>query len=554
MKAILFDSNNDIEKFLESQLETLFISLDKATNYSQFLGSIKTKSYQIIFLGPKAHLESDFLISSKVRELQPDAIIIVVVDQNDTNTILKAVRSDIDGFLVRPFEIKDIRHILRKVMNSMLSARRFKEYRQEVDKQLAMANLGHTGEKLKEDPLTGLLNRVALFEILEENKSKGIILINLDNFSQINLGYGFHFGDEILRSVGNYLKSCLPDNGMAFRLHGDEFAIILINPQENQEESLAYMIHRELPLLNLNVLEIGVKVGCSIGYDRGNDHETYRHASIAILEARRRGRGRIQNYSPDLNFERKQKENIIWINRLKSAFEEGRIKPWFQPILNNRTGKINKYECLIRMMSRRGDVIAPGNFIQAAEMAGLLPLITGAVVESAFPLLGKHPIELSMNISDQDFRGLFLVEYLSRKIEELQVEPSRITLEILEDAHLGSSAERASQIRELKEIGFKIALDDFGVNSSNFSRISEYRPDYIKIDGRFIRGIAINRDNQRIVNLIHQVATGMGAETVAEFVANQEDYQYLVNTGIEYSQGNLIGLAGPFSLRTEVKI
>ncbi|MCB1200387.1 MAG: EAL domain-containing protein [Leptospiraceae bacterium] len=554
MRSLLIDGQGNFRTVLRTQLANVFMDLETCTSDKDIANTLKKESYNVVFIDSYSPASNPFDLPEVVRSYQPDSVIILLVDEDDIQSLKKGARSDIDGFLVRPFTRIDIRHILRKVMNVQLSSRRFDEYRLELNKNLGPSvNLAGAKESEKtsfyRDPLTGLYNRLSLLEDIEKPGEKALVLLNLDNFSQINLGYGFQFGDEILKAVGNYLLTMAPSNARTYRLPGDEFAIILNNPLPDQEAMLSSMLHSEVPRLNLMVLEIGVKIGCSIGYVRSSDKDIYRYANIALLESRSRGKGRVQQFSFELNFERKQKENIVWINRLKNAFEEGRIQPWYQPIMENATRQVRKFESLIRMLTRRGDVISPANFLKPAEMAGLLPLITGAVVEATLPLAKRHNLSFSINISDQDFRGLFLVDYLERKIEELELDPALITLEILEDPGSGFPEETAEQIRVLRNMGFKIALDDFGVSGSNFSRLNDYHPDYIKIDGRFVRGVASNKDNQRIVNMIQQLAHGIGAKTIAEFVANEQDFNFLIDLGVDYTQGHYVGAAAPFSIK-----
>lgn len=532
---------------LEASLSGQFGRIDKQTDLHRYIEETANYDFSIAVISIDSDPGRAIDLADKMKDNNGNTAVIFLSENTDSEHLLKALNTGVDAFLTKPVKPDELQKALSRVLNSLLSTQKFERYKSELEEQLDVKarQLLFRNKwfkyQLSIDSLTGLFNRIKLIEVLEKKHKNGLLLVNIDNFSHLNLGYGFHFGDQILKAVAGFIENIMPPESLSFRLQSDEFAILIENPDHDDSESLARRVISELPRLNMNVMDIGVKVGCSVGYAIGTGDDLIRKAHIALLDARSRGRGRQQGYHESLDIELIQRENIHWINELKDAIEKDRLVPFYQPIFDNQSKKPVKYECLIRMFDTRGEMISPGKFLGPAKMAGLLPLITGAVVEKAFDYLKEPDMHLSINISDQDIKGRFLVDYLLRKVNELKIDPGQITLEILEDIEPGMTDEWTRQVKDLKTAGFKIALDDFGVSCSNFSRLNDYKPDYIKIDGLFIKGIAENKEKQNITHVILQVAQSINAEVVAEFVAEKEDFEYVRDIGIHYSQGFYLG-------------
>lgn len=532
----LFDST------LENYLRSLFERVEILPGIDVLHELMITKPNSLILLGIEQG-DSYWVIEEvhNIQRMHPSSQILVISKEMDPQFLVKCLNSGIRGFVPYPVSMNHFQMVLRKSLQNLLAWKKFVETEQKKSKAQEASFRQHwLNLQLSVDQLTGLFNRTKLFEILGRQNELALILINLDNFSQLNLGYGYDFGDAVLRAVAEFLEAKLPANALGFRLQADEFAILLDNPEKNQEWELARQIHQLLPRLNVEVRGLAVKVSCSIGIARGKGYDLLRQANLALLEARSRGVGNIEVYRHNLPVESRQQENLFWITKIKTAFEKDGFFPVFQPILDNRTGKIHKFESLIRMRDEASGVIYPAQFLEAARLAGLLPLLTGAIVEKSLPYLQGNEFHISINVTSQDFRGLFLVDYLKRKIEELDIHPSRITLEILEEIEPSLNQLINEQLVELRRYGFRIAIDDFGVSASNFSRITELKPNYIKIDGRFISGVHRDPDLQKIVTVIQQISRSVGAEVIAEFVSNEADFEFIRKCGIEYSQGYFI--------------
>ncbi len=396
------------------------------------------------------------------------------------------------------------------------------------------------------DQISGFYNRHALIEYLEQHSSSRmtIFVVNIDNFSAYNRLYGYLISDEILKEVATGLDMLKLSHMHFFRFDGDEFVFLthqFMNFREIEEFSMGVISFFNQTEVEVKKLEqTSLKVSVSIGVAMGNGIITLSHAQTAIKEARRNSKGAYKLFTAKEGYNKEQQENVYWINKIKKAIEDEKIISYYQPIKNVKTGKIEKFECLARIKDD-DIVISPIRFMEAARITGTHSLITRSIIKTAFKEFSGNDYEFSINITASDIRLGYLEEFLMFHVEKYNIEPSRIVLEILEDIVTLTEGNMVEQIERFRKIGFKVAIDDFGMENSNFSRLIEFHPDLLKIDGVFIKDILTSRKSQIIVDAILDVCRKSGIKVVAEFVSDEKIYEYVKNIGIDYVQGYYIG-------------
>lgn len=391
------------------------------------------------------------------------------------------------------------------------------------------------------DKLTDMSDRFALVECLDSMEYANLFLIDVDNFSNLNNTYGFDCGDKILIEIGKLINISKPTKAKSFRINSDEFAIVCSEMLDSKQLlNIADSIISFFNQMDIDVDDISIKASVSIGISIGGGSDILNHARTAIKELREHRRGSSKIYDANSDFIKKQKENIYWINKLREAFENENLQPFFQPIVNNKTKKIEKYECLVRIRSEN-TIISPLIFMEASRLTGTLSLVTRTMVEQSFRTFSNNEYEFSINITSSDLYLNYLEEFLLKQSRRYNINPSRVILEILEDIDSLSSPEIISQLNSLRYYGFKIAIDDFGSRSSNFSRLLEFLPDYLKIDGSFIKNILEDKNSLIIVESIVLLCKRSNIKTVAEFVHNAEVQAKVEELGIDYSQGYFFG-------------
>jgi diguanylate cyclase (GGDEF)-like protein len=390
-----------------------------------------------------------------------------------------------------------------------------------------------------------LFPRVASFDELVEKLKKeeqlNFFLINIDNFSNINNAYGYEVGTEVITCVKRYLDISKPEHTKLYSCYSDKFALIEERDLSNKELiTMAEAILSFFSQVELVVRGIEIRVSLSIGIAQEKGLVNISHAETTIQELRKAKRNHCAIYNENSEFVKNQKRNIYWILKIKEAVENEDIVAYFQPIVNNHTGKIEKYECLARLRDA-DEIISPYYFLDAARVTGNISYVTRSLIMQSFKKFSGTEYEFSINIAASDFLLDYLEYFLLKNAKKYNIDPSRVVLEMLEDITTLDSGTTMQQLNALREKGFKLAIDDFGAENSNLSRLLEIYPDYLKIDGQFIRNIVDDVKSQIIVDGIVSICQKSGIKIIAEYVHNEAVQKKMKELGVDYSQGYYFG-------------
>lgn len=397
-------------------------------------------------------------------------------------------------------------------------------------------------QNIESDPLTSLATNKSLIHKLAKSGSVNYFLINVDNFSSVNEAYGYGVGDKVLIEIAKHLKRFTTETSSLYRYCSDRF--VLVVESKLSDEELGGIARSILSFFSDTVIaideDIEFKISLTIGVSRARGAINITQAEMAIKELRESQRNYFKIFNPSSKFVHEQQQDLQWIRKIQEAIEEENIVAYFQPIFNNRTGKIEKYECLARIRDD-DELISPYRFMKAAKETGNLAYVTKALVAQSFKKFSSTDLEFSINITDSDLSQDYLEDFLIKNVAKYDIHPSRVVLEMLEDITTLDKGTTLKQLNSLRENGFKVAIDDFGAENSNLSRLLEIEPDYVKIDGAFIKNILTDEKSQIIVEAIIMICAKLGIKIIAEFIHNEEVQKMVVKLGIEYSQGFYFG-------------
>lgn len=389
---------------------------------------------------------------------------------------------------------------------------------------------------LTTDSVTDLPNRFSLVEALEQTDVCALAIINIDRFSDINEVYGIGIGDAILSGYGHWLSrkiAVLEEHVSLYKMGSDEYGLIFNNCLDMSKcvsflEGLVTATQKESFMIEDIEIVLTITIGISPASER-----TLEHATAALKQAKR-NRHSLEVFT--FTSKAEQENNIAWYKRIKEAVEESRIVPYFQPMVDNKTGQIIKYEALIRLIERDGTVISPYLFLEIAKKTKLYPELTKMMVEKVVEKFQLHHVPVSLNLSTQDLINPELADFLEQTIQNNKM-GRYIIFEILESEGIGNYTEVSAFVERFKAIGCRFAIDDFGSGYSNFDHLLKLNIDTLKIDGTLIKNLPHDRNAQIFVKHISDFAHEMGITTVAEFVASEEIYAKVCELGIDASQG-----------------
>ena len=386
------------------------------------------------------------------------------------------------------------------------------------------------------DQLTNLPNRQKMLLDISVNSPTACAIFNIDEFKEINDFFGTENGDKILQDIAKWF---LKFDFETYRIDGDEFAILYY--EDLSIEHIKHNIENILSLFEEEQFHIEGEI-IHIRFSTGIAKESKNlltKADIAVHYAKE-NKIKISVYEENANIEKKYKENIAMATSIREALIDNRIICHYQPILDIKTNKINKYETLVRMIDKDGNLITPINFLNIAKKTKLYSHITQEVIHQACNTFKDRNEAFSINLSIDDIKDSNTVQEIIKTIIKTNT-ASRIIFEILESEGIENYEEVVNFITQIKALGAKIAIDDFGTGYSNFEHILKLNVDYIKIDGSLIKGIQQDKKHKIIVETIVDFAKKVGSKTIAEFVSDEEIFKNIKEIGVDFSQGYFTG-------------
>ncbi len=406
------------------------------------------------------------------------------------------------------------------------------------------------------DMLTGLPNRIRLHDRLSflishakrKKQSIAILLLDLNRFKMINDTLGFTAGDILLQTIGSRLKGCIREVDTVFRLGDDEFAIILEEvalPQDAARVAKRLLSVCSLPVqFSEHELYITISIGISLFPSDGEELEVLlKNAEVAMHRAKEFGTNNYQHYKPTMNA--KAFEQLTLEHNLIKALKQNEFIVYYQPIIEIASGRIVGSEALIRWKHPDLGMITPGQFIPMAEETGLIIPIGEWVLRTACQQARLWQkkfgtlLTISVNLSIRQFQQQDLISVVNSALTESGLRPDSLELEITESLGMKSPEITLHTLNELKAMGIKIAIDDFGIGYSSLSYLKKFPVDTIKIDRSFVSDINNGSNDTAIVLAIIAIAHSLKLKLVAEGVEKVEQAQYLREHGCEKVQGFL---------------
>lgn len=419
------------------------------------------------------------------------------------------------------------------------------------------------------DSLTKLINRNAftgqMQRALRHSQSKhsqhAILYLNIDQFKLVNEVYDHISGDQVLLEFAKLLAQLHGKKASSARMEADEFAVLLIDRSMDQAAHIAEKIRSDIEASSVDIEGENVSFTVSIGVATIHEHspaveEVISDARSAMRHAKQQGRNRVVSFEEEqsrINEYKLQKTQTR--QDLESALASERFilraQPIVQTAIGDRSSSTLHYELLLGLMNKDGTVSSPLEFIQSAERYGFMTLVDRWVVREAFTWISQLMDEqkvvpnLAINLSGASVTDDSFMEYLLEQISEFGVGTSRLCFEITEAGTISNLIKASDFVRAFRNIGCKFAIDDFGTGPASHNYLRELPVDYVKIDGSFITGIHINRNDYAMARSINDLAHFLGQETIAESVENDQIVVKLEELGVDYLQGWGIGRPKP---------
>jgi diguanylate cyclase (GGDEF)-like protein len=411
------------------------------------------------------------------------------------------------------------------------------------------------------DALTGLYNRRRFTEELEQSLKRSrrfdepgaVLFLDLDGFKFVNDSLGHAAGDEMIIRVADLLGSTVRETDTLARVGGDEFAVLLPRCDTETASLVAEKLLAAVRLHGVTISEnrharISTSIGIApfSGKEDLTADEVVVEADIAMYDAKEAGKDRCVVYERANGRRERLSVDQSWSQRLRQALENDRFVLHAQPIMPIASTGVPGFELLLRLADDHGDLILPGSFLSNAERFGVIDKIDQWVLGEAVRHLSRshaagNDLMLTVNVSGKTMGDARLGAYVERLLTEHPIRPDRLVIEITETAAI-INIERAHRLaQELRALGCRMALDDFGAGFASFYYLKHLEFDYLKIDGEFIRNLCATPTDQLVVQAVVTVAAGLKTSTIAEFVGDDATLELLKDLGVSYGQGFHLG-------------
>ncbi|QKJ26731.1 PAS sensor-containing diguanylate cyclase/phosphodiesterase [Aliarcobacter cibarius] len=395
-------------------------------------------------------------------------------------------------------------------------------------------------EIMQKDSLTGFFNKEKLILDIPLNNQNNLAIINLDDFSQINDFYGHAIADQYILKFSKIFSVYLENKFSIYRIAEGTFAILDPNLTTTEFYNIFknYIEQLKDTLIDLDIKKFSIVLTCGISSE--NNERLINTAEIVNKYAQKNLKN-ILVYSKDLNIEKEFEENIYWSENIRLALKQDRIIVYYQPIYNNELKKIEKYESLVRLKDKDGEIISPYKFLEISKKSKQYIDITKVVIEKSFSKFADSSYEFSINLTVEDILNEELNEFLFRKIDEYKVS-NKLVIELVESEKITTYDPVYEFINKIKKKGCKVAIDDFGSGYSNFEYLVKIDADYVKIDGSIVKRILDDENSVEIIKSILNFCRKMDIKVVAEFISDEKLQAKVIELGISYSQGYYIGM------------
>lgn len=525
-------------------------------NASEDLITISDPSGKLIFANKKYCIISGY----SLKELQSNGYKIVrdkytpsFIYKNIWDTLLSG--SSWTG-LIKNIDKSGNVFILNTVINPLYSDNILTGYKSTSTEVTNFVAIYNTLNDASLNRISKIPNReIMLMEIdARTNKYLQMAIIDIDNFKYVNDYYGYKIGDEVIKCISDIILSHTENkpNIKVYHIAIDEFVIIhLINDDDIMNQDLCDIskeISNELDNKHM-IVEHNTKINisASIGLAYGNDtFEIIKQADMALTYSK-------ENHLPFTMFNKvaelreKLEQIVYWSFQIKQALSDNNVVPWLQPIVNNKTGEIIKFEALMRLKDETNNIVSPFKFLDISKKIKMYDRLSFMMINKTFEYFINNHDHFNINITWEDLKSDDIKDLI---IHYLDLEPNlgaRLTIEMVESESIENYELFYDFIKLMKSRNVSIALDDFGSGYSNFIYLEKLNIDYIKIDGSLIQGMMTNNNTLFIVEAIIKIAKKLKVKTVAEFVSSEEIYKKVKKLGIDYSQGFHFGKPRPTS-------
>lgn len=525
-------------------LQRFFSSVTTASNGAEGLEMASKDRYDLIISDIKMPKMDGLDMIEAIKNQFPDQASMLLSAHKEISMLQRSVELGVDGYLFKPIRPQQTIDTLAKVCSKILMIRENSLYKQHLEEMIESKNR-ELIQLYMIDRVSGLYTLGKLEQDIVQFPKYSLALMKISDFKSLNDFYGYEIGNSILLQTAQFLQAMVHgyEEAKLYRVSGAHFALLIEIPSHDLERFARYIIHMfESTEIKLDTEMIYLEM--DIGIIDGDEGLSLSNADIALREAEQNGK--VTVYSHNTTEDRLRSEKLKCKDMIKRGLIENRFVPFYQPIIDNQTKTIVKYEALARLILPDGTVVNPGCFLEVSKETKMYTKISEIIIAQAMEDFKDSECSISINLDLEDIKSFQMRDFLFTQIEQFP-QPHRLVFELLESEGISTYENIDHFLNRLKSYGCRVAIDDFGSGYSNFERLAKLNIDYIKIDGSLISNIDESFLSQTIVEMVSSFARKIEIKTIAEFVSKSSVESIVVSMGVNESQGYLFGQPLPYS-------
>jgi len=542
LRLLYVEDNADARVQTLEVLKDFFDDVDTAVDGLEAYEMLHKQEYDLIITDINMPKMNGIDLIAKIRQDDNNIAILVLSAYNESNYFIQTIKLGIDGYLLKPLDINQFVDTIYRTVKQIHIAKENETYKKTLI-ELVNSKTKELEYTYYHDLLTKLPNRLSIERNISSEHKKSVIVADINKFSTINNLYGIKTGNDILKKIAALMESIASDVFEVYRVGGDQFAFLSAKPlslevyQEHAQHILEALEANPISII-IDEHKIEVNISATIAIVHQNsDHRLLEYADMSLQYAKKTHQD-VVLYSQAISLDERYKKDLDAVKLVKQALEEDRLVPFFQPIIKANGDKT--YECLARIIANDGKIISPFFFIDGVKKTKYYAELTKVMIKKAFDIFEGTTTSFSVNLSYEDISNDKIITFLKELIHSKNM-ANNLILEIVESESIDNFELIKNFIDEMREMGVRIALDDFGSGYSNFSYLMELKPDYIKIDGSLIKEIDTNEKSYIIAKTIAKFSNELGIEVIAEYIHSPEVYTKVKELDIVGFQGYFLG-------------
>jgi diguanylate cyclase (GGDEF)-like protein len=529
---------------LAQLLGRVFGNIVTAASAKEALAILSEQSFDMVLTDISMPGMDGVKLSHAIREEDEKVGILVMTayplgaDQGELVTL------QADGFVKKPYELEQLldtcSNVAEKVIDRHVAHQAVIDLGKSCQEKVAQIEKMAT-----KDPVTGLGNLNAMVAAMERAERGTLMMFKVHGFKDVNDFYGYEAGDHVLKEAGQLLLSlftqhCSRTHESMYRISGSHFALFVDQVDIAQAKAMAHSVAEHFRSKKFVLDDTLMNFELLVGIASGRCDRLLSRADTAMNLTQKHQEGIVALSEDDYQEYKKNHSMIQTKNLIKWAIDNDRVIPCYQPILSNHDGQVRKYEALMRIENAAGSLITPDQFMEAAKRSRQYGKLSRAMIGRVLGDFADSVDCVSINLDPEDLHDTSTKAFILDKLAVFS-DPERVVFEVLEVSGIEDAPEALAFLKELKSIGCKIAIDDFGAGHSNFERILILDADFLKFDGSLIKDISANVNAQLIVEMLVSFSKKVGMTTIAEYVCDEYVMETVQSLGVCESQGYHIG-------------